>query len=685
MEKSKLIIAYERDKINEDIGSNEDKIIFMQEFPKVGNFNKEFTQFYCTGLFQLPSGPPILILPWFLKNINTVNLNSKKTYHFVDVINKIIRLRKQSQSLSNIEHNIDAKDLIIYSYLIKLEVVANTLLEKSVQVNIEDETNVIKGRWLVEKNLKNGKRPTNFFCKYNSVDKSSPELIFIKSFCLFFLGITKSKTNYSTLKRIEKLLSGVDTVMFSKKLATETLAKLDFKQNTSENLSELISFAESLCFSSIAIKNNVGFSFTIEMDSFFEDLMAKFISLSRVEISEQKREDLLGGANWISSNLDLNLQKDRLKATQATIPDIVVKNKDYIAVIDCKYKPLQIPFINDDDSINELTRFCRDDRNQILSFILSVKPSFELRTKKPVFSILFPCITIEKFKFSSLLFDSTKLEIDQLSKSLSQNTSKQDSNQGLKIRFAAVNINTIIKLTLEKDSQSSEDFLTQLTEAKDSQANIIVQDNIVDINQRRLLVSTLAVHKNKNDSTLGQVKMAKILYLADSHLNLGLNGVYERRPYGPLDHKMIYGKNVGINSLGEKNAIFKFVKNDKLGKYIKGKNIEFAVKKAEKIFSSKLVNLNWLIDLLLPLNSTQAEIVSTLYACWNDLICDNKVVSDEAIINDFLVNWHPAKNKFIDNTNRLQNALNWMRKNKLVPDGSFQKTLKSYDSNASDF
>lgn len=70
---------------------------------------------------------------------------------------------------------------------------------------------------------------------------------------------------------------------------------------------------------------------------------------------------------------------------------------------------------------------------------------------------------------------------------------------------------------------------------------------------------------------------------------------------------------------------------------------------------------------LLPMDSKQAEIVATLYACWNDQLARGAQPDDASIIEDFH-GWAEGKRRF--DADRLGTALAWMRKHDLVPSGS---------------
>lgn len=77
------------------------------------------------------------------------------------------------------------------------------------------------------------------------------------------------------------------------------------------------------------------------------------------------------------------------------------------------------------------------------------------------------------------------------------------------------------------------------------------------------------------------------------------------------------------------------------------------------------------IDFLVLMDSEQAEIVATLYACWNDLLASGAQPDDASVISDFHA-WVEGKRRF--DADRLGKALAWMREHDLVPSGSTPST-----------
>jgi type I restriction enzyme S subunit len=73
------------------------------------------------------------------------------------------------------------------------------------------------------------------------------------------------------------------------------------------------------------------------------------------------------------------------------------------------------------------------------------------------------------------------------------------------------------------------------------------------------------------------------------------------------------------------------------------------------------------LQLLGTQTSERCEIVSTLYAAWNDLLIEGRTPSDSEIIREATELWHASKASIA--SERWSKALDWMRKHNLIPTG----------------
>jgi hypothetical protein len=75
-----------------------------------------------------------------------------------------------------------------------------------------------------------------------------------------------------------------------------------------------------------------------------------------------------------------------------------------------------------------------------------------------------------------------------------------------------------------------------------------------------------------------------------------------------------------------------------------------------------------LITLFLNFDLEVSEIIATTYAGWNNLILNGNVSpSDEEIVHESRENWSERKLKIA--RERFFKAIEWMRKNEIVPTG----------------
>ena len=74
-----------------------------------------------------------------------------------------------------------------------------------------------------------------------------------------------------------------------------------------------------------------------------------------------------------------------------------------------------------------------------------------------------------------------------------------------------------------------------------------------------------------------------------------------------------------------------------------------------------------LMHLMVGMTTRQAEIFTTVYAAWNNLLLDGKPVTDEDIISEARENWQPAKMNIP--REKFFKAVGWIRGRILKPKG----------------
>ncbi len=84
---------------------------------------------------------------------------------------------------------------------------------------------------------------------------------------------------------------------------------------------------------------------------------------------------------------------------------------------------------------------------------------------------------------------------------------------------------------------------------------------------------------------------------------------------------------------------------------------------------AKANTVSEIIDILIPMNTQQAEIVATVYAAWNNLLLSNTQFTNDDIVAEARENWHTQKLKIP--REKFANAIEWIKKNELlIPKGN---------------
>lgn len=190
----------------------------------------------------------------------------------------------------------------------------------------------------------------------------------------------------------------------------------------------------------------------------------------------------------------------------------------------------------------------------------------------------------------------------------------------------------------------------------------------------RLTLATMIVKSLADSKGFGKTKFAKVFYMADMMCDQDLGTKYYRDVAGPIDYNVLYSSNHKIEKLAEGHGYFTTKKMGNSFRYIPGKNIQEVEDSASQFFGDEVAKLQKLINKFKKLNTEQAEIVATLFACWNDLLIDKKDITDQLIVHDFQNNWDPSKTRF--DTDRLFSILEQMKKHSIVPRGIKGHTFK---------
>ena len=226
----------------------------------------------------------------------------------------------------------------------------------------------------------------------------------------------------------------------------------------------------------------------------------------------------------------------------------------------------------------------------------------------------------------------------------------------------------LLALNLERAQQESEPV-------KAVEEAIAQVAPVYSVDEWRDAVGFHIVSRHWQEATFGRVKLQKLFFLAEASYQLPLAGEYARAALGPLDSKMIYPFEERAQER-EWLQIHRRSSGDIIGTiYELGENADSAEKWSREVLGDAAQQLDELLDLLNGCNTETAEKVATLYAAWNDLLLQGQPATEKAILDEVLDNWHPNKQNIPRTIWR--NALDWMKRESLVPKGQGAATSKS--------
>ncbi|WP_281983791.1 hypothetical protein [Thalassorhabdomicrobium marinisediminis] len=171
--------------------------------------------------------------------------------------------------------------------------------------------------------------------------------------------------------------------------------------------------------------------------------------------------------------------------------------------------------------------------------------------------------------------------------------------------------------------------------------------------------------------TFGRVKFQKLLHLCEAHLEIQeVAGNYHRDAAGPFDTQMMRS----VHSQIEKQGWIAPMKGDKGWTYARGEKVDGYRDHFDRYYGDRKETLEDLLALIAPMKTQQAEIVSTAFAAWNDLLLEGKAPSDDRIVDLILNDWTESKKAI--SADRWHSALAWMREKGLTPRGLGEHTKK---------
>lgn len=172
-------------------------------------------------------------------------------------------------------------------------------------------------------------------------------------------------------------------------------------------------------------------------------------------------------------------------------------------------------------------------------------------------------------------------------------------------------------------------------------------------------------------NTFGHVKAEKIAHLVEARVGIDLGRHPIKDAAGPNDYPHLMKVEHRANMAG-----YFSVKRLADGTYAFSKKNKFdeIVRRSRAALGERNQAVDSVIDMMLPMDTQQAEILATVFAAWNNLLLDGRSPNEETIVREARENWHPDK-LAIDRA-RFFSAIEWMKKNNVIPNGEGKKVVE---------
>lgn len=169
----------------------------------------------------------------------------------------------------------------------------------------------------------------------------------------------------------------------------------------------------------------------------------------------------------------------------------------------------------------------------------------------------------------------------------------------------------------------------------------------------------------QNSKDFGRVKLQKMLHLVEYHCQLSSELKYQKNVAGPYAWELEHVIEPKLKSLR-----FFEIKKDKFGATSKVTYTPLSASNEltslfKREFKDQAESINNLLDKFQDKNWEFCEMISTMYAVWNNRLIKKELFTDEILKQDFLA-WDDKKKRFID---QLDYALEWIRREKIEPVG----------------
>jgi type I restriction enzyme S subunit len=180
-------------------------------------------------------------------------------------------------------------------------------------------------------------------------------------------------------------------------------------------------------------------------------------------------------------------------------------------------------------------------------------------------------------------------------------------------------------------------------------------------------ILALAYRAHERAGTLpyfGHVKAEKIAHMVEARLGIDLGRTPVKDAAGPNDYPHL----MKVEHRARHAGFFDFRRDGSRYKVLPLRGFDTLVERTWQDLGERYEDVVQLIDLMVKMDTERAEIVTTVYAAWNNLLLGGLPATDDEIVRAAREDWHPDKLKI--ERNRFFSAIAWMRDQGLTPAGT---------------
>lgn len=175
------------------------------------------------------------------------------------------------------------------------------------------------------------------------------------------------------------------------------------------------------------------------------------------------------------------------------------------------------------------------------------------------------------------------------------------------------------------------------------------------------------VYRSHQSRGWGRTKLQKSLHLIGYSLQLNLGNEYIRNTAGPDDQLLMNYIDQKLKNFHHVNIVKEVLRDGRTHyTYTPTTLIQDVEMAYEQYPQDVREQIDALLDKLNTLDLARTEILSTLYAVWNNRLIKGEQITDNLLISDFYA-WSAHKADFEET--RVRNALDYMRKENIIPVG----------------